>query len=161
MLGAVVRGFKGEEGDSRKMEKQMLGKQVFPGPCGDNGTQRGILTDFPSTATGSPCSALRQRPLPTPHAVSGEGQRLFLSLLGDCFQLQIICMPKRCLGVASFAPPKLFLLFVLLLLRDCLFNVSAAPFGGFLIFLKLFKLRLGIHCLKCLKGFLSSSFSVF
>ena len=35
----------------------------------------------------------------------GEGHRFFLSLLGlDCFQLEIIRMPKRYFGVASFAP---------------------------------------------------------
>ena len=29
-----------------EMEKQVFGKQMVAGPCRDNGTQRGILTDF-------------------------------------------------------------------------------------------------------------------
>ena len=46
--------------------------------------------------TGPPSTFFRQL---------GGRSRFFLSLLSlDCFQLKIICMPKRLYGVANFAP---------------------------------------------------------
>lgn len=42
MLWVVVWDFKSKEGLHMEMEKQMLGKPVFAGPCRDHGTQSGL-----------------------------------------------------------------------------------------------------------------------
>lgn len=42
MLGVVIQDFRGEEGNSHGDGKQMFGKEMFPRPCKDNGTQRNL-----------------------------------------------------------------------------------------------------------------------
>ena len=49
MLWVVVWDFKSKEGIHMEMEKQMVGKPVFAGPCRDHGTQNGLQAtlEFP------------------------------------------------------------------------------------------------------------------
>ena len=63
-----------------------------------------------------------------PQAISGEGQSFLLSLLGNCFQFQIICMPKwHILGQPALVPNTIV---TIQHLRSSGIVTSPFPFSG-------------------------------
>ena len=114
------------------MDKQMFDKQIFAGTCRVSGTQREIFNRLFQVPAFLHTRVLLQLPMVvTPFLQQVLYLQSFRKLGGRldflglscfvCYQYEIIHIPKRHFGVASFAPPKRYSLCIYTCLISLLF----------------------------------------